>query len=321
MKKYRLLITYPLPLEYKIPDYIEVIQKEWKNAPTLDVLQESVKDIDAIISMLSIKWNKKTLKYANKLKIIANFAVGYDNIDLKYCKDNNIIVTNTPDVLSVATAEIAFTLLLSTLRRTNEAATYLKDGKFKGWLPDLFLGNSLEGKTVGIIGAGRIGQKFAQYLLGFNTKTYYYNRNRLDTNIEKKLNMTYLELDRLIELSDIISIHTPLNSSTKNLVDSNFLKKAKDGLYIINTARGDIIDEDALIDNIDKLGGVGLDVFVGEPTLNMKLIHDKIVVLPHIGSADKKTREKMSKICYNNVLAVLNKRKPLTEVTFRGEIC
>lgn len=314
MKK--VLIVYPLPLEPDFSEDITIVERNWLTLPDAEQLKSAFCNIEGIVALLTHKLDRSVLQYAPNLKVIANYAVGYNNIDIEYCNERGIIVTNTPDVLTGATAEVAMGLLLTIMRRFPEAAEILKAGAYKGWQPGLCLGTGLEGKIVGIIGAGRIGQRFARYISGFQPTILYYNRNRLPKEIERKLNLLYAPLEQIARQADVISIHTPLSPETVNLIDDQFLEKMKPGSYIVNTARGEVINEEALLKHIDKLGGVGLDVFTGEPVLNPNFKdHPKLFVLPHIGSAARESREKMAAICYRNVVAVLNGEPAITPVT------
>lgn len=271
------------------------------------------KDADAIISQLRDPIDAEFIESLGNTKIIANYAVGYNNIDVQAAIKRGIYVTHTPGVLTEATADIAFALLLAVARKIVQADKFVRDGKFVGWKPKLFLGYELYGKTLGIIGMGRIGQAVARRALGFGMKIIYYNRNRLSEEIEKMYDAKYVSLDELVQISDFISIHTPLTKETYHLLDKEKIMKMKPNAIIINTARGPVVDEQALYDALrdGKIAGAGFDVYENEPFLTPGLEKlDNVVLLPHIGSATYETREKMSEMVALNVIAALEGKVP-----------
>ncbi|MCB0732055.1 MAG: D-glycerate dehydrogenase [Ignavibacteriae bacterium] len=274
------------------------------------------KNADAIISLLTEKFDQKTIDQLSKCKIIANYAVGFNNIDIQYAKSKGIIVTNTPDVLTDATAEIAVSLVLACARRIPEGERMMREEKFIGWEPNLLKGIQLTGKTFGIIGAGRIGQATAKRMKGFGCKIIYYNKSK-KVDFEKEVNAQKVSLNSLLKKSDIISVHVPLNPSTNNLIDNTKLDLLKENAIIVNTARGEIIDEKYLIKMLKskKIFSAGFDVYENEPKINKDLLKlNNVVLLPHIGSATIETRDEMAKLAAKNIVNVLFGKKPLTPV-------
>ncbi len=237
------------------------------------------------------------------VKAIANMAVGYDNIDIKAATERKLPVCNTPGVLTDATADLTFALILSVSRRIVEADKYLREGKFVGWDPMLCLGGDFKEKTLGIIGFGRIGNAVARRALGFGINILYHSRVRYK-NEEKELGVKYASLDELLERSDYVSIHTPHTSDTHHLIGENELKKMKPTSYLINTSRGKIIDEDKLVSALKdgEIAGAGLDVYYNEPAVHPGLIElPNVILLPHIGSASLGTRTKMATMAASNL--------------------
>ncbi len=280
------------------------------------ILLKKIKDVDAIITLLTDQIDKDVISRMDKCKIIANYAVGYNNIDVKFANEKNIVVTNTPDVLTDATADLAMTLVLTCGRRVIEGEKLIREGKFTGWKPDLLLGIELKNKTFGILGAGRIGCATALRASAFGAKIIYYSRNKNDF-LNKKLNAKKVSLNFLLKKSDIISVHLPLTDKTFHLLNSDNLSLVKPSAIIINTARGEIIDENALINLLKhkKIFAAGLDVFENEPNINKKLLKLKnVVLLPHLGSATLDTRNNMALLAAKNVHRVLNGKKALTRV-------
>lgn len=276
-------------------------------------MMNKCKDADAIISQLRDPIDEEFINSLTKTKIIANYAVGYNNIDVQAAIKKGIYVTHTPGVLTEATADIAFALILSVARKIVEADKFVREGKFVGWKPKLFLGYDLYGKTLGIIGMGRIGQAVARRALGFGMKIVYYNRNRLPEEIEKEYNARYVTIDELVQISDYISVHTPLTNETYHLLNKERISKMKPNAIVINTARGPVIDEQALYEALKdrKIAGAGFDVYENEPRLTPSLEKlDNVVLLPHIGSATYETRDKMSEMVALNIIEALEGRIP-----------
>ena len=279
-------------------------------------LIKNARNSDAVISLLTDQFDKEVIDSIPKLKIISNYAVGFNNIDVHYAREKGIVVTNTPDILTDATADLASALVLACARNLIQSEKFMRERKFEGWKPKLFLGYELRNKTVGIIGAGRIGFETAKRLKSFGTDIIYYNRSRKE-EFEKELNAKKVSLKKLMKSSDIISLHLPLNESTDNLINKDYLELMKHSAIFINTARGEIVDESCLIKMLQKgrIFAAGFDVYFGEPKVNTKIYNLKnAVILPHLGSATFEARNKMAELCAKNVINVLNNKKALTEV-------
>lgn len=295
-----------------------IIVKEYSKNEVIsrEELIKNAKNADGIISPLTEKFDKGLIDQLDKCKIIANYAVGFNNVDLQYAKSKGIVVTNTPDVLTDATAEIAASLILACARRIVEGEKFMRTKQFKGWEPNLLKGIQLTNKTLGIIGAGRIGRATAKKMSGFGCKIVYYNRSK-KPEFENILGAKKVSLSKLMKISDIISIHIPLNIETRNLIDKEKLDLMKPSAILVNTARGEVIDEKYLIKLLQKnrIHSAGFDVYENEPNLNPDLFKlNNVVLLPHIGSATIEARDQMAELAAKNVINVLNGKKPITPV-------
>lgn len=282
-------------------------------------LIENIKGVDGVLCLLQDIIDKDIIDNASKAKIFANYAVGYNNIDVKYAREKGIIITNTPGVLTDTTAELAWALLLSVARRVVDADKYVREGKFTEWKPNLYLGQDITGKTLGIIGAGSIGKAFAKRSLGYDMKIIYHNRKR-DLAFEEEFKARWVDKETLCKDSDIISIHVPLTEETTYLITKKELDIMKETAIIINTARGPVIEEKALYEALKnkKIWGAGLDVYEKEPEIYPGLTElDNVVLAPHIGSATIETRERMAMMAAMNIEAVLNGREPITPVKLK----
>ncbi len=285
-------------------------------AASASEITKGLKDADALICLLSDPIDADMINSAPRLKIIANYAVGYNNIDLQAAQAKGIVVTNTPDVLTAATADLTWALILAVSKRIPESERYLRAGLFTGWRPKLMLGGDVTGKTIGIIGAGRIGQAVARRAVGFDMRVLYHSRNQ-NTDFESSVAAEYVELDQLLKESDFISVHCPLSKQTHHLINAQNINLIKKGAYLINTARGPVMDEQVLIAALQsgQLAGAGLDVYEQEPFVPQSLLDlDNVVLLPHIGSATHETRDEMARICARNIIEVLEGRPALTPV-------
>ena len=264
---------------------------------------------DGIITTLSDRIDAELLDLAGKqLKIVANYAVGYGNIDIAECSKRSVAVSNTPGVLSAATADMAFTLLLATARRIFEGSELIQKGKWKGWAPNQLLGQGVSGKTLGIIGMGRIGEEMAKRALGFDMKVVYHNRNR-NLAAEERLSVSYLGFEELLQQSEFISLHMPLTEQTHHLIGKKQFALMKENVILVNTARGAVIDEKELVKALQqgKIWGAGLDVFEFEPKITEELKTMKNVVLaPHLGTATKGTRDAMIELTVSSIKAVFD---------------
>ena len=271
----------------------------------------------ALISMLSDPVDAEVVRSNPHLRIIANYAVGYNNIDLQAAHSQRIVVTNTPGVLTEATADLTWSLILSLARRIPEGDRMIRSQAWSGWAPTQLLGTDLSGKKLGIIGLGRIGMTVAARAHGFGMRVIYHTRRRLPGNREKSLSVTYCSLARLLAVSDIVSLHVPLLPHTFHLIDRAALNRMKKGALLINTSRGAIVDEAALVNALKKrlIAGAGLDVYEREPKVHNGLLKlPNVVMLPHLGSATVETRIKMGMMVIDNIQAVLKGRKAPNEV-------
>jgi len=278
------------------------------------LLLKRVKDTDGLLVLLTDKIDKEVISAAGKrLRVISNYAVGYNNIDIGEATKKGIMVTNTPGVLTETTADLAWALLMSIARRIVEGDKFVRAGKFRGWEPMLLLGTDIYEATLGLIGFGRIGQAMARRAKGFNLKVLYYDKNPVSPIIEKELGVSRTGFDEILRKSDFISIHVPLNEETFHLIGQKELSIMKKESYLINTARGPIVDEKALVKALKDgvIRGAALDVFENEPEIEQELMSlDNIVMVPHIGSASYQTRTKMAIIAAKNILSALKGERP-----------
>ena len=266
-------------------------------------LIELSRDCDGILCSIVDKFDAETInKLSDKVKIISNFAVGFGNIDIKAAKKKNIIVTNTPDVLTDATAEIAILLLLGAARRATEGRKWV-DKKNWSWSADFLIGKQLTGRSLGILGMGRIGQAVAERAKSFGMKINYYNRKKLSSNLEKGA-IYHESLKSLIKVSDFFSINCPATEETKKIINKETLSYFPKEAVIINSARGDMIDDEDMVDALKsgKIFGLGLDVYNGEPNIHPQYLNlDNVFILPHLGSATEKTRLAMADLAISNI--------------------
>ena len=276
-----------------------------------------VKDKHGLLPMLNDSINEEVLTSAPHLKMIANFGVGYNNIDVRAASVRGIMVSNTPGVLTDATAELAFAMILAVSRRLVEGDKMVREGRFKFWAPMLFLGREVTGKTLGIIGMGKIGKAVAARARSFDMRILYHNRKRIDAEGEKELKAEYVDLKKLLMESDFVSLHVPLTEETKHLIGKSELALMKSTAFLINTSRGPVIDEKELVEVLKarKIGGAGLDVYENEPSLAPCLTElDNVILLPHVGSGTLETRIKIGTLAVENLIAGLEGRTPLNLV-------
>lgn len=275
--------------------------------------------VEAVVALLTDEIDAALLARCPALRVVANVAVGVDNIDLAACAARNVVVTNTPDVLTEATADLAFGLLIDAARRITEGDRLVRaGGGWSGWTPTFMLGARVHGATLGIVGLGRIGKAMARRARGFGMPIHYSQRTRLDPNLERALGATFMSLDDLCATSDFVSLHVPLTADTRHLFDAPRLARMKRGSILVNTARGPIVDEPALAAALANgaLAAAGLDVFENEPKVHPSLLAlPNVVMAPHIGSADEPTRIAMARIAAENVLRVLAGEPALSPVT------
>ena len=310
--KQKVYITRKLPNEIvdKIREKYEVRMWGKEEIPVpLEVLEKEIEQVDGLFCLLTEKIDQALLAKAVNLKVIANMAVGYNNIDVDEARAKGIIVTNTPGVLTETTADLTFALMMATARRIPEASEYLRNGKWGTWSPMQLTGQDIHGATLGIIGLGRIGEAVARRAKGFDMNVLYHNRSR-HLEAEEELDLKYAELDELLKESDFVCVLTPLTKETENLIGREQLARMKKTAILINTARGGIVNEDALYDALknNDIWAAGLDVFAEEPVSveHPLLTLPNLVTLPHIGSASIKTRMKMAEVAAMNLMCVLD---------------
>ncbi|ULA68420.1 MAG: Glyoxylate reductase [Nitrospira sp.] len=286
------------------------------SSPSWDAVKTGLRDADAAICTLTDRVDASLLAEATRLKILANYAVGYNNIDLAAAKAHGIVVTNTPNVLTDSTADLTWALLLAVARRVAEGDAYVRSGDWSGWAPTQMLGTDVSGKTLGIIGMGRIGQAVAQRATGFNMRVRYTSRTAaalegLPPQWEPRA------LAELLKEADFVSLHVPLTAVTHHLIGARQLALMKPTAFLINTSRGSVIEEAALADALlqRRLAGAGLDVFEQEPAFHPSLRElRQVVLLPHLGSATLATRVRMGMICLENIAAVFAGRPAPNQV-------
>lgn len=276
-------------------------------------LMERSQDASFLITPLSTKVDAEVINHAPKLKLIANFGAGFNNIDTDYAKNKGIMVTNTPFVSTVSTAEVTVGLIISLSHRIPEGDHLMRTTGFNGWAPLFFLGHELSNKVLGIIGMGQIGQAVAERMKAFGVHILYTQHHRLSKQRENELGAEYVEMDNLIESSDIISLHLPLSDKTHHMIGANEFKHMKKNTILINAARGPIIDEDALLSALlgHEIAGAALDVYEKEPIVADEFKKLKNVILtPHIGNATFEARNAMAEIVASNVVASLQNKEP-----------
>ncbi len=276
-------------------------------------LLEKVKGRDALLCLLTEKIDREIIEAASpNLKVIANYAVGYDNIDVASATEHGVYVTNTPGVLTDTTADMAWALMFTVARRIVEADKFCREGKFKGWSANLFLGGDIYGKTLGLVGVGRIGAAVAMRTKGFNMRVLYVDV-RHNYEIEREVGAIKVDMDTLLKESDFVSLHVPLMPETRHLIGKRSLSMMKPTAYLINTSRGPVIDEAALAEALRNktIAGAGLDVYEFEPHITPELLElDNVVLAPHIASGTVETRTKMALMAAENVIAVLDGKTP-----------
>ena len=302
----------PTPVMHRLKTLFDLKYNVRDRPITKAELMRGLRGRPALISMLSDPVDEEVIGGHPRLKVIANYAVGYNNIDLKAAAAREIVVTNTPGVLTEATADLTWALILSLARRVPEADRLVRTGRWTGWNPTQLLGMEVSGKTLGIIGMGRIGRAVAERAAGFGMRLIYHNRRRLPPPVEKRFRVAYRPLSRLLAAADIVSLHVPLASETRHLIDRRAFDVMKSTALLINTARGPVVDEMALATALRKgrIAGAGLDVFEEEPRVQKGLLNlPNVVLLPHLGSATVETRIRMGWMVIENIQAVL-KGKP-----------
>ena len=277
-----------------------------------EVLANAMSEVDAVMPC-GLRVSKDAIERASKLRVIANIGVGYDNIDVEECTRRRILVTNTPDVLTEATADLALALLLATARRVVEGDRFVRQQHWPHWQWNFLWGSEMHGKTLGLYGFGRIGQAVARRGRGFSMRIVYHSRHRVPADVEKELAAEWVDRDTLMRESDFLSLHVPLTAETRRCISRREFALMKPTAFIVNTARGTVMEEEALVEALQsgKLAGAGLDVFEHEPKVHPALITmNNVVLLPHIGSATVDSRMRMALLASKNLLVALDGRRP-----------
>ncbi len=319
--KPKVLITrkiFPEVLDY-LKVHVDYEIGAWEGGLDKRDLLEKVRDKKGILPLLVDTIDQEVMDAAPELIIIANCAVGFDNIDVSYAKKRGILVTNTPGVLTETTADLTWALLLAVARRIPQSDFFTRKKKYKGWELDLFLGREVTGKRLGIIGMGRIGIAVASRAQAFRMEIVYSDPHRLSPEEEKKLGASRVSLDELLSISDYVTIHTTLTPETEHLISRERLKLMKKEAVLLNVARGPVVDEKALAEALEKrqIWGAGLDVYEREPEIEEKLLSlDSVVLLPHIGSATFETRKKMAMMAAENLVKGLRGERPNNLIKF-----
>ena len=315
MSKPKVLATHPLfesPRKL-LEEHFEV--EYWNHPdrpPRLEVLKR-VADKDALICLLTEKINDELLDAGPKLRIVANVAVGFDNIDVAACTRRKLVASNTPGVLTDTTADFAWTLLMAVARRLLEGDPLVRSGQWKGWNLDQLCGADVWGKTLGLLGFGRIGRAVARRASGFQMRVIYNDAVRAPVEVERELNVQFVERDQFIAEADFISVHVPLMPETRHLIGAPQLARMKRSAFLINTSRGPVVDEGALVAALEtgQITGAALDVYENEPQVHPGLMHcSNVVLAPHIASASVETRTKMATMAVENVIALFAGRRP-----------
>ncbi len=293
---------------------LEVVGNPTERLLSGEAMKEFVKGAEGILCLIVDRIDKEVIEAAGKnLKIIANYGVGFDNIDVEYAKSKGIWVTNTPSELSsLAVAEFTIGLIFTVLKRIVEGDEFCRRGDMGGWKPEIFLGEKLEGKTLGLIGMGRIGGLVAKMARAFGLRVIYYKRTR-DLEAEKNWGVEYMSFENVLREADIVSLHVPLTPETHHMINAKALEMMKDTAYLINTARGAVVDEAALVDCLKrgKLKGAALDVYEYEPEINSELCGlPNVVLTPHIASSIREVRDEMAIMAAKNIVEALSGKTP-----------
>ena len=317
MNKPKLFSTHVLFEEprRKLAEHFDVEYWTEEDRPPREEVLRRVSGQDALICLLTEKIDRELLDRAGPaLRIVANVAVGFDNIDVPACTERNVAVTNTPGVLDETTADFAWTLLMAVARRLVEGDRLARSGAWTKWNLDQLCGTDVWGKTLGIIGLGRIGRAVARRASGFRMRIIYNSTTRAPAEIEKELNAEYMPRDAVFEQADFLSLHVPLNAATRGLVGPAELARMKRTAFLINTTRGPVVQETALIDALEGglIAGAALDVFEREPIIPEGLRRDNVVLAPHLGSASVETRTRMALIAAENAIALFDGKRPPT---------
>jgi glyoxylate reductase len=314
---FQVLITHPLPLSPQgmaelLAGFEVRVGPGQGPIPRADLLAAAA-DLDGVVTLLTDRIDDELLDAAPRLKVVSNYAVGYDNVDLEACRRRGIVVTNTPDVLTEATADLTWALLLGAARRLGEGERILRAGAWPGWSPSFHLGHDVFGQTLGIIGMGRIGKAVARRAIGFEMRVLYSDERALSSDEERTLGARRVELAELLRQSDFVTVHCPLSAATRGLIGEAELARMKPTAVLVNSARGGIVNELALARALreGRLAAAGLDVYEGEPQVRPELSAcENALLAPHLGSATHTARRRMAEVALQNLRDVLCGREP-----------
>jgi len=314
MAKPKVFATHPLfePARKILQESCEVEYWTKLDRPPRPELLQLLKDKDGLVCLLTEKVTEELLRAAPKLRIAANVAVGFDNIDVAACTARGVVATNTPGVLDETTADFAWTLMMAVARRLGEGEALARSGIWQGWSLDQLVGTDVWGKTLGIVGFGRIGRAMARRASGFQMKVIYTDAVRAPEAVEKELKAEFRDMNTLLAESDFVSVHVPLLPETRGLFDAPKFYRMKPTAFLINTSRGPVVDEAALVAALEaeKIAGAGLDVYENEPFIHSGLKRANVVLAPHLASASRETRTKMACMAAQNVVALFAGQRP-----------
>ncbi|HEX2188830.1 MAG TPA: D-glycerate dehydrogenase [Longimicrobiaceae bacterium] len=303
--------TLPLP-----PEALELL-REAGEVRGPEGWEDALPEAEALLPLLTVRVDAALLERAPRLRVVACPTAGYDHVDLAACRARGVVVTHTPDVLTEATADLTWALILAVVRGLPQAERSLRAGEFRGWGFWDYLGGDLRGRTLGIFGMGRIGRAVARRAAGFGVRVSYASRTRLPSDEERVLRAEWTAWDELLSSSDVLTLHAPLTPRTRHVVDREALRRMRPGSWLVNTARGPLVDEAALAEALreGRLAGAGLDVYEREPEVHRALLElPNVVLLPHVGSATRGTRTRMAVLAARNARAVLTGAEPPTPV-------
>jgi glyoxylate reductase len=314
LQRPKVLITRPIqqPVIDQISQHCDVQVHPVDEPMPPDLLASAMRDVEGVMPA-GVRISKEIIDAAPRLRVVSNIAVGYDNIDVEACNIRHILVTNTSDVLTEATADLAFALLLAAGRRVAEGDRYVRGGHWKQWQWNCLWGTEMHGKTLGLYGFGRIARATARRARGFSMRILYHARHRVSSLIEKEFEAEFVDRETLLRQSDFLSLHVPLTPETRHAIGASELALMKPSAFIINAARGPIVDEEALVQALQasRLAGAGLDVFENEPQVHPALLAmDNVTLSPHVGSATGVTRLRMAMLASENLLAALRGERP-----------
>ena len=297
----------------KLSPHCDLRTNQTENSPSALEIAKIASESVVMVTYLSDKIDSAIIDKATNLKLIANYGAGFNNIDVEHAAKKKIWVSNTPGVLHETTADLTWAMILGAARNVVPADRFTREKRFRGWSANMYLGEDVHGKTLGVIGCGEIGSAVARRAVGFNMKVLYFNRNRMPVEKEKELNAEFVGLEELLKRSDFVTVHAPLTDETNYMIGREQFLMMKTNAYFIHTARGKVVDDKALVAALreKKIAGAALDVYENEPLLTEGMTElENLILLPHIGSASYATRNKMADLVIDNVLDVLQDKPP-----------